>query len=304
MKPEVRERVQLVAKAVGYRPNRAARNLAGGRANIIGLVIEQSEMVKDPYGVSLIQWVAQAADAHDEGLMLIADSREPTDAVAKILADGLVDGVIISAVVAGVRWVEELMGADIPCVLIGAHPRRTDVPVVDVENHDSARSIVGHLIDSGCRRVGTISGPLDRVDAVARLEGYRSAHQDRSMTVDEELIIEGDFARPTGYREAAKLIDAGVDAIFCANDEMALGAIHRAREADLLLPEDLSIAGFDGMAFPIVDLARVTSAVQPFEELAEAAVRTLIGLIEGASEADDHIITPKIVFGDTTWPPS
>ncbi len=303
VKPDVRERVRLVAKAIGYRPNRAAKNLAGGRTSVIGLVLGHEQVAVDPYGTYLVQEVGRAADRHDEGLMLLMDSAEPTEAVQNLLADGLVDGVIISAVAVGERWVEELLDARMPTVLIGAHPRRSDLSVIDVENRRSAADVVGHLLDTGCRRVAAITGPLDRVDASRRLEGYRLAHEERSLPIDESLIIEGNFSREFGYAAAEGLFDAGVDGIFGSNDETALGVYYRAIELGVAVPDQVSVAGFDGTARPIAGVPAVTSARQPFAELAERAVLLLIDHIEGIGDPREELLTPTLTYGDTTRPP-
>ena len=182
VRPEVRERITRLAASLGYRPNRAARNLAIGRSSVIGLVIPSSDLRVDPYGASMTHAVGRAATAADQGLMLVLDSGEPGQTVRHILRDGLIDGVLVSAVAAGEAWVEELLTADLPTVLIGNHPTRHDVDVVDVENLESSAKLVEHLFEQGCTRVATVTGPLDRVDATLRLEGFRLAHERRGLT--------------------------------------------------------------------------------------------------------------------------
>lgn len=309
VKSDVRARVENAARNLGYRPNRAARNLAGGPASVIGLVIGSDELADTPYQAAILQHVANEADLRDEGLMLLMETRTPSEAVRRLLADGLVDGVIVSVVALGPQWVEELLDARVPTVLIGFHPERSDVAVIEVENRESSAALVGHLIDSGCKRVGTITGQLGRVDGVDRLAGYRLAHERRSIPIDETLIVSGDFSRRTGYDRADLLLDNGVDGIFAANDEMATGIYLRATERGLRIPEDLSLAGFDGHLTSRRKLSLasrqplLTSVVQPFQELAAAAVESLLEAIGNEARPDDQIITPVIFHGDTTRPP-
>jgi len=136
---DVRDRVQLVADALDYRPNRAAQNLAGGRSSVVGLVMRSQALVEDFYAASLIQAMASAADQHDEGLMLLMGGKEPGRAVANLLRDGLVDGVVVSSVASGEPWVEELLDAKIKTVMFGSHPTRTDLPKIEVENTEASR---------------------------------------------------------------------------------------------------------------------------------------------------------------------
>lgn len=303
VRDDVRDRVQLIADALGYRPNRAAQNLAGGRASVIGLVLGRETLLGDPYATSLVQEVAHAADRRDEGLMFFMDSTGPSDTVRKLLSDGLVEGVIVSVVALGSMWVQELLDAGLPTVVIGRHPERSDVGVIDVENRESSAALVGHLLDSGCRRVATLTGPLDRLDATRRLEGYRLAHERRAMTVDERLVVTGTFHRDEAYLLADRLLDQEPDAIFAANDQSAMGVYDRAMERGIDIPGRLGLAGFDGDTISADLGPRITSVSQPFERLAERAVDLLIELITGRGGPRVELVEPTLFYGDTTVGP-
>lgn len=300
VRADVRERVRTVAKALGYRPNRAAQNLAGGRASVIGLVIGQTSLGRNPYSTALIQEVAKAADQHNEGLMLLVDSKEPSEAVRDLLSDGLVDGVIVSAVAAGNRWVDQLLSAEVPTALIGYREANPNTTVIDVENLESSAKVVDHLLDTGCRRVATLTGPLWQLDAADRLNGFRLAHERRSLNVDEALIFNGDFTRPVGYQMADQILELEPDAVFCGNDAMAIGLYRRAIERGLRVPEDLSIAGFDGTSQDEYINPVLTSVAQPYSRLANSAVEALIAEITGHGTSGVKIFEPEVFYGKTT----
>ena len=287
---DVRERVLTIANAMGYRPNRAAQNLAGGRSSVIGLVLGNTQLVHDVYGVSIVQAVATAAADHDEGLMLILDSKKPTEAVGNLIRDGLIDGVIISAVAIGEGWIEELLDANVPTILLGAHPRRNDVPVVDVDNRLAARTLVDHLLDAGHRRIAMLSGPTERVDVHQRLAVYEDAHVSRGIDVDPTLTVPGTFSRRSGYQLAERIFALKPDAIFSMNDQMASGIIRRAEELGIDIPGDISIAGFDATSVNDPLEMSITSMTQPFAELADLAVRSLIELIEGNPVPSEQLV--------------
>lgn len=304
VRDDVRERVKTIAQALGYRPNRAAQNLAGGRASVIGLVVGQKVLEGNPYSTVLIQAVAKAADSHNEGLMLLVDTKEPSESVRNLLRDGLIDGVIISVVATGHQWVEELMDASVPTVLIGTDRTRSDVTVVDVENTESSAQMVEHLFDTGCRRVAMLTGPLEQDDAAQRLAGYRLAHRRRETPVNEDLIVTGDYNRRTGYQQADLILDLKPDAVFCANDSMAVGFYRRATERGVRIPEDLSLAGFDGTSRDEFTDPVLTSIVQPYDKLAEVAVQELITEITGEAEPRTRVVSPQLFYGRTTRTPA
>lgn len=303
VRDDLRHRVKAVATGLGYRPNRAAKNLAGGRTSVIGLVMGTKPLVEDIYATALVQAVANAANAADEGLMLVLDSTNPTQAVRELISDGLVEGIIISAVAIGERWVEELLDAQMPTVLVGSHPRRNDVPVVDVDQRAAAATLVGHLLDSGCRQVATITGRPSRVDTERRLDGYHHAHHERGLSANPDLVFDGDFSYESGLRAAKDICDqvetSTIDGVFAGNDLMAYAVLAEAQERGIDVPRQLSIAGFDGIApLPTLD-TKLATAKQPFAELANAAVLALTTLIDGQDVPQEQLIKAPIVLGDT-----
>lgn len=280
--PEVRDRVLTAAQTLGYRPNRAAQNLAGGRSSVIGLVIGDVSLYRNAYGASLVQAVAKAADQQDVGLMLLLDSKPPTDAVQNLLSDGLIEGLVLSAVAIGHGWVEEILDAKIPTVLIGEHPNRTDVPVVEVDNRQAAQRATEHIFSLGHRRIALLTGYPHRVDCQQRLDGYIDAHQERDLPVDTDLMVHGDYSRISGYELADQLFALNPDAVFAMNDEMAQGIARRASEIGIDIPNEVGLVGFDGSDADPLETP-LTSMAQPFEAIGELSVRSLVQLIEGAN---------------------
>lgn len=299
VRPDVRERVHRIADDLGFRPNRAAQNLASGLSSVIGLVIPSADLRVDPYGAAMTHAVGRATTASDLGLMLHLAADEPGATVHHILRDGLIDGLLISSVAVG-SWVDDLLDSPLPTVLIGTHPNRDDVLCVDVENLESSVAAVQHLFDQGCARVGCITGPLERADARARLEGYRRAHRGAGRPIDDSLVVQGDFTRPSGRNAAAELFERGVDGIFASNDEMAVGAVWCGTHLGIRVPDDVMIVGFDGTAIDEFIEPTITSVAQPFDRIAATAVDLLRGVVHGRSGLASTWITPELVRGGST----
>jgi DNA-binding LacI/PurR family transcriptional regulator len=293
----------MIAAALDYRPNRAAQNLAGGPASIIGLVVGEREIVTRPYVSALIEAVAAAADRHDQALVLIMGANDPNHTVRETVGGGVVDGVIVSVIASGDRWIKQVLAAGIPSVMIGnPGTELTEVPIVDVENRNSSAELVGHLLDGGSRRVATITGPPNRLDAAQRLEGYRLAHEKRGLAVDESLIFVGDFSRHCGYRYGEQILASGADAAFCANDETARGLFRRLLENDVRVGDEFALAGFDGTSTDPFDHLQLTSVIQPFAAMADASVELLLARVAGDQTSEQRIFDPELFFGRTTRP--
>jgi LacI family transcriptional regulator len=285
VRDDVRRRVTEASGRLGFRPNRAAQNLASGRSQVIGLVIPSAELRVDPYGASMTHAVGRAATSLDHGLMLHLAAEEPGDTVHHILRDGLIDGLLISTVAIGHSWVEDLLDATLPTVLIGTHPTRPDVGGVDVENVESAAAAVAHLFEQGCRRVATITGPLQRADARLRVEGYRLAHRRSGRQIDESLVLAGDFNRKSGSIAAQQVMALGADGLFAANDEMAQGAMWTFSRAGVSVPDDIAVIGFDGTAS---------------EEFVNPTLSTMARIAGHRGPSTTTLLPPALLIGESS----
>jgi len=300
VKPDVRTRVLAAAAQLGFRPNRAARNLASGLSSVIGLVIPTDDLRVDPYGAAITHAVGRAAAHRDLGLMLHLAREEPGQTVHHILADGMVDGLLISAVAIGPGWVDELLDAPLPKVLIGSHPTRTDLVNVTVENVESTAAAVTHLFEQGCERVGCIAGRADRVDSRLRLDGYRLAHKRAGRKVDRALIVRGDYSRASGLAATDRLLDRGVDAIFASNDEMAVAAVWTVTHRGLRVPRDVKVAGFDGLSIDELIEPTLTTVAQPFDQIGTTAVDLLEAEIYGLADGRPVVVEPTLHVGGSS----
>ena len=298
-----RARVQAVAESLHYRPNRAARSLASGRSGVIGLVLPTEPLVNDPYGAILINGVAQSASTRDHGLMLWMTHREPGATVRELFSGGLLDGLVISAVALGDAWVEKLLDGPLPTVLIGRHPQRSDVDVVEVDNTAAARLVVEHLIGLGHRRIATITGPEARSDAAERLETFRTVMAEHGLPVPDELVEPGDFSPLSGLAAMARLIPHRPTAVFAANDQMALGAMEAISLAGLRVPDDISVAGFDDFPAALVSNPPLTTVGQDVDLVADRAVAHLIDLLDTGRRGTDVLVGAELRIRGSTGPP-
>ncbi|MEO1065479.1 MAG: LacI family DNA-binding transcriptional regulator [Actinomycetota bacterium] len=288
---DTRARVLAAAAAIGYRPNRAARSLANGRSSILGLVMPSGQLVADPYGAEMINSVAIAASSHDQQLMLWLTHEGPDDSVDAIFRNGLVDGVIVSAPALGDDWIEDVIDGPLPTVLIGRHPHRSDINVVDVDNAGGARLAVTHLIERGHRRIATICGPMERTDGRSRYESYAETLRDHGIEVDERLIAQGDYTPDSGLAAMVRLLRHEPTAVFAANDQMALGAYEAIEVAGLRVPDDIAVVGFDGFSSRTAD-PPLTTVRQDLSELGGRAVELLLQTITTPDEPPTEVIVP------------
>jgi LacI family transcriptional regulator len=290
-----RERVLEVIRAMNFQPNVAARGLAKGKTRVLGLVIPMgvAALFADPYFLSFIQGVSAACNLHDHSVMLwIAEPEYERRTIRQILHGGLIDGVIVASNLIEDPVVQALIESDLPFILNGRHPSNDRVSYVDIDNIASAREAVLHLVRLGRQRIGTITGPQDMIAGADRLAGYSSALRDRGQVVNPELIVESDFTEAGGYHAMQRLIARQPDAVFVASDTMAVGTLRALREANLRVPADVAVIGFDDNPAAARTDPPLSTMRQPIQRSGELATETLIDLIQHPHSAPHRIILP------------
>lgn len=294
IKPDVRERVEKVIAETGFRPNAVARSLASNRSNLIGLIVPSvvQEMFSDPYYPTLIQGVTQASGEHGQIVSLyLLNSLDEEKALAEsIIRAGFLDGIIL---VLGKYDLRHLAGiANVPFVTIG-QPRDVDfLPYVDTDNFTGGYLATKHLLDLGHRRVGIIAA-YNHTAGELRFKGYLQALADYGIEVDPHLIAEGDFSLNSGYQSARRLLAQRPTAIFSASDRMAVAAIEVIKAANLRVPDDIAIVGFDNLSPALHADPPLTTIRQQVEDLGWAAVDLLMDVIAAPGEKHGSIMLPS-----------
>ncbi len=292
---KTRQRVVEIIREFNFRPNKAARALVTQHTKVLSVVIPQplAATFTDPYFPRLLQSISGKANQQDYAIMLwIGDNTEQEDRFTdRILNNSFFDGVLIASAVDDDPLVTRLKGAGFPYVLIG--PPQRGVPYyVDVDNLGASREAVRHLLALRYQRIGTITGVMNMGAAQHRLQGYQDALAEAGIEVDPELICPGDYNEIQSYEAMRHLLTQGVDAVFCASDVMALGAVRAISDAGLRVGIDIGVVGFDDMPFAATLHPPLTTVRQPIAELGEHATDILMRLIEDEVVPTDHVLLP------------
>lgn len=281
-----RERVRATMRALNYTPDGAARSLKTRKTRTLGALLP------DLYGeffTEIVRGIDQAAREEDYHLLTSGshDDEDELEAVLKALR-GRVDGLLLMSSRISVERFETLVPARLPVVVIGGQAAARPYDVLNVANFQGARAIVSHLIEAhGHERIATITGPLDGRDAAERLRGYRVALAEEGITQDDALEVEGDFLQETGYRLARRLLHQPnpPTAFFAANDSMALGTLSALHEADLRVPGDAAVAGFDDIPSSRYMTPSLSTVHVPSYEMGRCAAERLIEAIRSEEAA-------------------
>ena len=291
-----RQRVWQVIRSANYAPNAAAQSLAAGRTQVIGVVVFMGLsflMAMDQYFALLIKGINSICNSLDYSLMLwIVEPEHEQRNIRRIMRGGLIDGLIVASMFVDNPIVRALVGGELPFVLVGRHPTDERASYVDVENVQGARQVVDHLLNLGRRRIALIAGPNTMIAGSDRSAGYLAGLRERGLTADPALAAEGDFTQAGGYTAMQKLLPHRPDAVFAANDNMALGALRAIREAGLRVPEDIALVGFDDVPFAAGTDPALTTIRQPIQRAGSVAAETLVALIGDRELPPRRIVLP------------
>lgn len=296
---KTREKVMAVIEQEGFSPNPAARSLVTQRTQTIGLVIPLTPSVvflDDAfYFPILMQGVAEAAYGRDYGIMLwLGQSSESEgDFYNRIIKNRRMDGLIVSSTPSNYSLVDRLLEKQVPFVQVERPVQyQSEINYISVDNVKAGQDAVDHLINTGRRRIGIITGEFTIPDAVDRFEGYKRALKNASLPFDEDLVFEGQFSRRSGYLGARALLEQHVDAIFACTDLMALGALQALQDFNVSVPEEVAVVGFDDLPSATLVKPQLTTVRQPILQKGVRAANVLIDLIEGCVEPPQQILLP------------
>ncbi|MGF9648287.1 LacI family DNA-binding transcriptional regulator [Pseudarthrobacter oxydans] len=297
--PSALEAVNAAIKKTGYRVNPHARNLATNRANSVAFLLTETHdrLFEDPNFAVLLRGAADALAVHDIPLVLILagtddEQRRATD----FLTAGHVDGVLlVSSHTTRKGIISDIISAGIPAISCGIPLGfEKKMGYVAADDYEGARDLLRYLRDAGRRRIATITGPQDTSGGIRRLEAYRD---DQGAGIDEALIVHGDYSKESGAKGMRELLGRApdIDAVFAANDLMAIGALEVLHEAGRRTPEDVAVVGFDDISASSTATPALTTVRQPFERISEEMVRLLLDVINGKRPAAITIPTELVV---------
>jgi LacI family transcriptional regulator len=296
----MRERVLGAARQLRYVPHSGARFLSTRRTDTLGVILP------DLYG-EFFSEIIRGADlaARERGLhLLLSSSHADADAVAGAIRSmrGRVDGLLVMSPHVDAEVLAGSLADDLPMVLLNTEVEGGRHPCFRVDNHAGASAVVRHLAERA-QCVAHIAGPLDNSEAQARMRGWRDALGEAAGP-----MLPGDFTEESGWRagEAIARMDPRPDAVFAANDMMAVGCLTALAEAGIAVPGEVIVAGFDDI--PIARLIRpsLTTVSARIADLSRRALERLVRLVEEPDVLEDPLETvhPEVVVRESSSPPT
>jgi LacI family transcriptional regulator len=301
----VRLNVLSSVRALGYRPNRQARTFRTKRTQLIGLTISD---IENPFYTGIVRAVEDVAYAHKFSLLLCNTDEDLAKErfYLEFMCEERVAGVIASPTSESETTLQPLIDAGIPVVAIDRQSRLTPVDCFMVDNIASARLLTQHMLGHGHAAIGAILGTSRMTSGAQRRQGFLETLAANGLAARPEWLCEVMPSEASGYEAMRALLalDARPSAVFTGNNLITMGALRALREANLRVPQDMSIVGQDDLPWMALLDVGLTVSAQPVHEMGRQATQQLITRINGdGGPLREVALPPQLIVRNSCAPP-
>lgn len=289
-----RARVADAVRALSYVPHAGARSLSLARNNAIGVVLPD---LHGEFFSEIVRGMDREASRHGFLLLLSNLHAGSAQAASALRAmRGRVDGLVVMAPHLRGEELCAAVPAGLPAVLVNTRSTASGCAAIHIDNAAGTRSVIEHFAALGRKRLIHISGPANNIDSRERAVACRAAAGEFGLSLE---VVPGDFEEESGRAAVEELIAHGreFDAVFAANDNMAIGAIEALRQAGVRIPDDVAVAGFDDI--PLARHLGLTTVKVQIAELGERALAMLLEVLGGGEPVEEKR-APELVVRSTT----
>ncbi len=306
------KRVQEAMAALDYHPDHIARSLKTGKTHAIGMVVPD---VTNPFFPEVIRGVEQAAEKAGYSIIFVNANEDPEQERRGLqaLISRRVDGALIACCDNTTATFDLVTRRNIPAVFLDRVPLGVNAIRISTDNFKAGLVGTKHLIDLGHERIAIVAGRMDLSPHIQRVEGFRKAMQAPGIPVRDEYFKTGSLSSETGYQIGKHLLqlDRRPTAVFCTNNKTLLGLVRALGECRVRCPEEVSILGFDDFAWTENFHPKLTTIVQPAEEMGRRGMEMLIQQIKmhdsgdanPASAYEPVLLEAELRIRESTAPP-
>ena len=300
--PKTRETIVRLAEELDYEipPQTTSADLKRPR---IGVLIQD---ILNPFFARVMQGIDSVLWQHRANLLFECSYRQESKErdILTFLSEQQVDGLLITSVMNPQHILDQVRYFQIPTVFLSQRFEQYDVDFVINDNYEGAFMAADHLIKLGHTRIAYIAGLDAQYSTHERLRGYRAALEEAGIAPDHSLLRYGDNTMESGYYLTKDLLQADppLTAIFAYNDLVALGAFRAIKEANLQVPTDISVVGYDDIQVAEFFDVPLTTIHQPIGEIARKATELLFEKMDGGTEytLQQIVLKPRLIVRGST----
>ncbi|SDK43964.1 catabolite control protein A [Sediminibacillus albus] len=297
VKPATRKKVLNTIERLGYRPNAVARGLASKKTTTVGAIIPDISSI---FFAELARGIEDIATMYNYNIIL-SNSDQNKDKELHLINTMLekqVDGIVFMGGKITEDHVNQFKSSPVPVALAATIDESQTVPSVNIDYEQAAYEAAFLLLEHGNEHPAFVSATEETEINTQKFNGYMRALKEKNVTVNEDLIIKGDYTYDSGMEALDQLmsLDKKPTSIFVASDEMALGVIHGAQDRGLKVPEDIEVFGFDNTRLATMVRPTLSTIVQPMYDIGAVAMRLLTKYMNKEEVSDQNIILPHRII--------
>lgn len=301
-----RNKVDRAVAEIGYSPNAMARNLRRRESKTIVVILPD---IANPFFSEIIHGIESIAHQQDYKILLGDAGHNMDRAVAyfDLVQSKQADGLLVLTAEFPLHIILNFKNKHRPPIVMACeYIHEISVPTVKIDNEQGAFKAVEYLLSMGHREIAAITGPMENPICADRQKGYFKALHNSDIQAQTNWIIEGDFSFQSGYNLGRQLLSTEnrPTAIFCHNDEMAIGVLKIARELDISVPNKLSIVGFDDIKFSEYCEPTLTTIHQPRQLIGESAMKLMLDILKGKSVQSTITLPAQLIVRNSTAAPN
>ena len=302
--PEARRRVLDAIEELGYRPNEIARSLVTKKTNVMGIIVDD---IGSSYVAQIIRGVEEVGRMYNYDLLLLSSYGEKDSELrfAQLLMQKQVAGIIIVSEILNIETLEYLNKTKIPFVYLNKYYNVLESPTVAIDNYDASEKVMKYLIDGGHKKIAYVTQKKD-IDITIEKQKIDAYKKWMSSIKEIPIILSVDGHNiSTGYNlgnQVKNLIKKDqVTALYCCEDEIALGVINYLYDHHIKVPEDISIIGYGDTSLASVYRPALTTIKEPYYDIGAVSIRKILKQLEGEELESQTIVLPvQLIIRDSS----
>lgn len=300
---ETKARVYQAIEETGYRPNLLARHLSTSKSACVGLVVTNN-LYQGSYFNEILSQAAKKLEDNGRQLILVdgKHSAEEERAAIQFLLGLRCDAIIVYPRFLNISEMDEIIEQhNQPIMVVNRKLRKNQSHCIACDHKGSSFNATQYLISRGHKEIAFITGSMDSPTAIERLAGYKEALLTNGIEISESLVIQGRWTPLCGAQAVVKLHNQSTSftAILASNDDMAIGAIKALDDADIAVPHQVSVIGFDDIPTAPFLKPALSSVKDPVNEMINEVIHRVISMLDGGRFSKENVFSSELKIRDS-----
>ncbi|HSH35978.1 LacI family DNA-binding transcriptional regulator, partial [Schnuerera sp.] len=293
---EVKRKVLEAIEELGYKPNEVARSLVTRKSNLIGVIITD---IGNSYIAEMVRGIEEIGRMYKYDIILSSSYGNPDTEkkFAQILRSKQIEGIILVSENNNHEVIEEINSFKIPFVYLNKYYSNLNIPTVSINNLEACFKMTNYLLELDHENVLYVTANENDENSLEKfkIDGYRKAINENGKSKEYLYSLNG-FSIEDGYNNGKDIIklakENNITAVFCSQDELAIGLINYCYDNNIKIPEDISICGYGDTKIASIYRPKLTTVKEPYYDIGAVAIRRIIKKLKDEELEEEHIYLP------------